>query len=764
MANLQKYFAPRRGTSTVMASKGTIVLKSGELFIETPATGTGTGHSKIKLGDGVTQYSALPYALGDTSNDAIDFTPDSSATVDAALAKVVTGAALKTDIAAMKQALSLLAASQAAAYAFGTVNVDGTNVAATAVGDTVSLVSGANVSMTVDGKSITIAATDTTYENATSAVAGLMSEIDKAKLDGIEDGAEANQAAIASVSVGAVAIEADSEQTDIKLVAGDNVTITPDASTKTITVAATDTTYENATSAVAGLMSTTDKAKLDGIESGAQVNTVTGVKGDNEASYRTGQINITKDNIGLGNVENTADADKVVASAGKLTTPITLSVSGGATGSASFDGSANTDINITSIDATKISGVIDISNIPHSAIERCVVVADEAARLALTIEDVQTGDTVKQNDTGVMYFVVDDSALGTAAAFEEYTAGTAAAVEWSNVLNKPTEFPPEEHTHLYAGSATAGGSATHALAADAATNATNDAAGNNIRSTYVKGIDAVGTTVTVTYGDGSTTTFETQDENTTYENATTAVAGLMSTTDKAKLDGIAEGAEVNQNAISYVQVGDTQIAAGAKQSTLNVAAGANVQVAGNAETNTLTISATDTTYENATTAVAGLMSTSDKAKLDGISAEANKTVVTPTLTEGVAIATITIDGVATTLYCEEDTDTHYASTTVVAGTAAATTDTDTALANGNVYLNHVENGVVVGSHKITGANTTTVTTDASGNIVITGMGTDQTATVDQNGLMSAADKLKLDSMADVSGNEVLYDFGEETLA
>ena len=684
MANLQKYFAPRRGTSTVMASKGTIVLKSGELFIETPATGTGTGHSKIKLGDGVTQYSALPYALGDTSNDAIDFTPDSSATVDAALAKVVTGAALKTDIAAMKQALSLLAASQAAAYAFGTVNVDGTNVAATAVGDTVSLISGANVSMTVDGKSITIAATDTTYENATSAVAGLMSE--------------------------------------------------------------------------------TDKAKLDGIESGAQVNTVTGVKGDNEASYRTGQINITKDNIGLGNVENTADADKVVASAGKLTTPITLSVSGGATGSASFDGSANTDIAITSVDATKLSGIVPIDNLPHSALERCVVVADEAARLALTIEDVQTGDTVKQNDTGVMYFVVDDSALGTAAAFEEYTAGTAAAVEWSNVLNKPTEFPPEEHTHLYAGSATAGGSATHALAADAATNATNDAAGNNIRSTYVKGINAVGTTVTVTYGDGSTTTFETQDENTTYENATTAVAGLMSTTDKAKLDGIAEGAEVNQNAISYVQVGDTQIAAGAKQSTLNVAAGANVQVAGNAETNTLTISATDTTYENATTAVAGLMSTSDKAKLDGISAEANKTVVAATLTEGVAIATITIDGVATTLYCEEDTDTHYASTTVVAGTAAATTDTDTALANGNVYLNHVENGVVVGSHKITGANTTTVTTDASGNIIITGLGTDQTASTTENGLMSAADKLKLDSMADVSGNEGLYDFGEETLS
>lgn len=35
-------------------------------------------------------------------------------------------------------------------------------------------------------------------------------------------------------------------------------------------------------------------------------NSVTGVKGNFESSYRTGQVNITKGNIGLGNVENTA--------------------------------------------------------------------------------------------------------------------------------------------------------------------------------------------------------------------------------------------------------------------------------------------------------------------------------------------------------------------------------------------------------------------------------------------------------------------------
>ena len=40
---------------------------------------------------------------------------------------------------------------------------------------------------------------------------------------------------------------------------------------------------------------------------------VTGVKGDAENNYRLGQVNITKANIGLGNVDNTADVDKPVS-------------------------------------------------------------------------------------------------------------------------------------------------------------------------------------------------------------------------------------------------------------------------------------------------------------------------------------------------------------------------------------------------------------------------------------------------------------------
>jgi len=57
---------------------------------------------------------------------------------------------------------------------------------------------------------------------------------------------------------------------------------------------------------------TAEKTKLAGIAAGAQVNTITGVKGSAETAYRTGQVNITAANIGLGNVNNTADSAKSV--------------------------------------------------------------------------------------------------------------------------------------------------------------------------------------------------------------------------------------------------------------------------------------------------------------------------------------------------------------------------------------------------------------------------------------------------------------------
>ena len=103
---------------------------------------------------------------------------------------------------------------------------------------------------------------------------------------------------------------------------------------------------------------------------------------------------------------------------------------------------------ITNIDASKISsGTIDLARLPQGALERCVIVADETARLKLTTATVQRGDTVKVTATNKMYFVVDDTKLTSEAGYEVYTAGTATSVPWSGITGKPSTYPPSEHTH-----------------------------------------------------------------------------------------------------------------------------------------------------------------------------------------------------------------------------------------------------------------------------------------------------------------------------
>ena len=97
------------------------------------------------------------------------------------------------------------------------------------------------------------------------------------------------------------------------------------------------------------------------------------------------------------------------------------------------------DARIPALDATKItSGTIDMARIPAAAVERLSIVADETARFNLTVAEVQIGDTVKQTDTGIMYVVVDTAQLDNNAGYNEYVVGTAAAVPWSGVTDKPS--------------------------------------------------------------------------------------------------------------------------------------------------------------------------------------------------------------------------------------------------------------------------------------------------------------------------------------
>lgn len=135
---------------------------------------------------------------------------------------------------------------------------------------------------------------------------------EKTKLSSIAEGAEVNQNAFSNVVVGSVTVAADSKTDTLTLVAGNNVTLTPDATNDKITIAskdtvythpsytskssglykitvdgtghvsgtaavvksditglgipAQDTTYSEATTSAAGLMSASDKSKLDGLQ------------------------------------------------------------------------------------------------------------------------------------------------------------------------------------------------------------------------------------------------------------------------------------------------------------------------------------------------------------------------------------------------------------------------------------------------------------------------------------------------------------------
>jgi len=108
------------------------------------------------------------------------------------------------------------------------------------------------------------------------------------------------------------------------------------------------------------------------------------------------------------------------------------------------------DADITSVNASKITGTISIDHLPQGALDRLVRVDDDAARFKLTTENVQLGDTVKVKSSGLMYYVVDESKLGEEAGYEPYTAGSATSVPWSGVTGKPSTFTPSAHTHTIA--------------------------------------------------------------------------------------------------------------------------------------------------------------------------------------------------------------------------------------------------------------------------------------------------------------------------
>lgn len=174
-----------------------------------------------------------------------------------------------------------------------------------------------------------------------------MTSAEKTKLSGIATGAEVNQSAFSKVTVGSTTVSAGSKTDTLTLAAGSNITITPDATNKKVTIAATNTDTK-----VTNTLATTTKAYVTGTTS-ATTNTGTqvfdtGVYLDTTA----GTLVATTFKGSLSGNASTATSATSASSASKLSTARNFSLTGGVTGTAtSFNGSNNCAIPVTAVNA-----------------------------------------------------------------------------------------------------------------------------------------------------------------------------------------------------------------------------------------------------------------------------------------------------------------------------------------------------------------------------------------------------------------------------
>lgn len=117
---------------------------------------------------------------------------------------------------------------------------------------------------------------------------------------------------------------------------------------------------------------------------------------------RTGDILLTKSDVDLGSVDNTADAVKNVLSATKLTTARTITISGDVTGSVSFNGSVNATIVATVADNSHLHTIANVTGL-QSALDAKVDDTEKGSANGVATLDVNGKVTLTQ---------IPDSVLG----------------------------------------------------------------------------------------------------------------------------------------------------------------------------------------------------------------------------------------------------------------------------------------------------------------------------------------------------------------
>lgn len=485
---------------------------------------------------------------------------------------------------------------------------------------------GSNVSIESDG---TLNVTDTTYTNATTEADGLMSKEDKVKLDGLDnyddteiksqittltssienkvdkvsgkdlstnDYTTEEKEKLAGITEGATKVAQSSTNGNILINDSEVTVYTQPTLTSSEVITAlgytpsqTDTTYEVATTSTNGLMSSTDKTKLDGIETGATANTASSTTPLANGTATVG----TEDAYARGDhvhpLQTTVSGNAGTAT--RLATARTITLTGDVTGSTTFDGSANSSITttITDIDASLItSGTIDISRLPAAALERCVVVANDTARYALTDSDVQLGDTVKVTDTNIMYMVTDLDNLSNDNGYTEYAAGHAATADSATTAESATTATTATSASRLTTARTINGTSF-----DGSANITTSSWGTS-RSIYIQDSTGAntGSAVSVDGSANATLRLPATIAASLSGNATTATT--LATARTIALSGGATGTATSFNGSANITIPVTSIDASYLTGT------ASINTTGNAATATTATSATSAT--SATTA------------------------------------------------------------------------------------------------------------------------------------------------------------------
>ena len=165
---------------------------------------------------------------------------------------------------------------------------------------------------------------------------------------------------------------------------------------------------------------------------------------------------LNKSDVGLGSVDNTADANKSVKYA----------TSAGSAGTVSFGTLSSNNLNDLQSEGRLYyaAGGNTCSNTPVAS----------GTAFELYVGRNASGYRYQRLTTleGEIYIRrFDSNAWGSwrKLAFTSDTVTAASSVAWGNVTGKPSSYTPASHTHNYAGSGSAGGSANSAVKLDTAT-------------------------------------------------------------------------------------------------------------------------------------------------------------------------------------------------------------------------------------------------------------------------------------------------------